>query len=462
MPEYTPSALAMLTEFFASDDIERTARRTGFVKRASKITGKIFLALVTFGVWSDAKTTLAQLAAKVTQLGEQLEVSPEALHQRMHKRAVVFLQDMIRQALAKVQALEKVCDDGLFAYFTKVYVGDSTGFELPESLKDLFPGSGGSAAKAGAKIQAVWDYKSSVFGHFALTPWNIPDQKYIDNLVALAQKGALFIFDLGYFKVKSLAHIAAAGAYFLSRLNHQTTILTSSAGGLHPLDLASFLKTVEDNIVEHQICIGAKELVRSRLVAVRVPEGIVNERRRIAKKKAKKKGYTSSQAHLTLLAWNLFITNVPHTVWQTVTVYKVYPIRWQIELIFKSWKSYLHLASINTKKEDTTLCYLYGRMLLILLNYALCPQMRATLWLKKKRELSVLKLVRHFQALAEQWMQAIFQSELALRRFFHRACATAERLVAKASRKRQTTAQILRESLGQQHESIELTAAVHA
>jgi len=127
MSEYTPSALAMLTEFFAADDIEHTARRTGFVKRASKITGKIFLALVTFGVWSDATTTLAQLAAKVTQLGEQLEVSPEALHQRMNKRALVFLQEMIRQALTKVQALEKVCDDGLFTYFTKVYLIDSTG-----------------------------------------------------------------------------------------------------------------------------------------------------------------------------------------------------------------------------------------------------------------------------------------------------------------------------------------------
>jgi len=39
-------------------------------------------------------------------------------------------------------------------------------------LSELFPGSGGSATQAGAKIQAVWDYKSSVFGHFALTPWN--------------------------------------------------------------------------------------------------------------------------------------------------------------------------------------------------------------------------------------------------------------------------------------------------
>ncbi len=67
MTDYTPSALALLTEFFTSERIEQTARRTGFVKRTSKITGKLFLALVTFGLWSDAKTTLAQLAAKVTQ-----------------------------------------------------------------------------------------------------------------------------------------------------------------------------------------------------------------------------------------------------------------------------------------------------------------------------------------------------------------------------------------------------------
>jgi Transposase DDE domain len=456
------SALAMLTDFFASDDIEATARRTGFVKRASKLTGKLFLALVTFGSWSDAHTTLAQLAAKVTQVVEQVAVSPEAIHQRMNKRALVFLQDMIRQALTKVQALETVCADGLFTTFTKVYLADSTGFGLPDSLSDLFPGSGGSATKAGAKIQAVWDYKNSVFGHFALTPWNIPDQKYVDTVVALAQQGVLFIFDLGYFKLKAFARIAEAGAYFLSRLNHQTTIWDATPGRVQPLELASLLNTVLGDSIEHAIFLGAKEQVASRLVAYRVPESVVNERRRRAKKNAKKKGSTPSQAHLVLLAWNLFITNVPRTIWKTATVGKVYPIRWHVELIFKSWKSYLHVASIKTKKADTTLCSLYGRMLLILLNYALCPQMRHTLWLKKKRELSLLKLVRHFQALADRWMQVIFQSELALRRFLTRACATAERLAAKASRKRRTTAQILRASLGQQHESVEFAAVVNA
>ncbi|WP_410960178.1 hypothetical protein, partial [Salmonella sp. SAL4434] len=77
--------------------------------------------------WSDATTTLAQLAAKVTQLDEQVEVSPEAIHQRMNQRALAFLQAMIQQVLAKVQAIDKVCDEGLFTYFTKVYLADSTG-----------------------------------------------------------------------------------------------------------------------------------------------------------------------------------------------------------------------------------------------------------------------------------------------------------------------------------------------
>jgi len=452
----------MLTDFFASDDIEAAARRTGFVKRASKLTGKLFLALITFGAWSDATTTLAQLAAKVPQLDEQVEVSPEAIHQRMNQRALAFLQDLLRQALAKVQAVEKVCDDGLFTDFTKVYLADSTGFELPDSLHDLFPGSGGSAATAGAKIQAVWDYKSSGFGHFALTPWNIPDQTYVDTVVALAQKGILFLFDLGYFKIKAFARIAAAGAYFLSRLNHQTTLLHTVSGHVQPLAPASWLATIAGDSTEHAIFLGAKERVACRLVAYRMPECIVNERRRIAKKKAKKKGYTPSKAHLTLLAWNLFITNVPHTIWQTATIRKVYPIRWQVELIFKSWKSYLHLAAIKTKKVNPTLCYLYGRMILVLLNYALCPQLRATLWAKKQRELSVLKLVRYFQAVADRWMHAIFQSEFVLRRFLQRTCATAERLVAKASRKRPTTAQILRESLAKQDEAGALIEAVNA
>ena len=101
-------------------------------------------------------------------------------------------------------------------------------------------------------------------------------------------------------------------------------------------------------------------------------------------------------------------------------------------------------------------------MLFILLNYALCPQMRATLWLRKRRERSVLKLVRYFQACADRWMQAIFRSEIALYHFLTHACATAARLVVKASRDRRTTAQRLHESVSQHYESAELALAINA
>jgi hypothetical protein len=272
----------------------------------------------------------------------------------------------------------------------------------------------------------------------------------------------LFILDLGYFTLKAFAALATAGAYFFSRLNHQTTVLTLAAGQWQPVALARWLTTVEAHLLERPIFLGAKERVAARLIASRVPEASVNERRRKARKNAKKKGYTPSHAPLTLLAWNLFITNVPSTIWPTETVLKVSPLRWQIERIFKSWKSYLHLASLTTTKEDTTLCYLYGRMLLIVLNYALCPPLRAHLWRQKQRELSLLQLMRHFQAFAARWMQAIFESEFALRGFLTHLCATATRVAAKATRKRRTTAQILQASVRQHHESVLFAEAVNA
>ena len=392
MAEPWLGSLTRLTEFFSAQQIEASARRTGFVRRASKITGKVFLALVTFGQWGTAKTSLGQLAAKAAQLPRPVDSSPEALHQRMTRRALAFLQDMIQTAFAKLHADDTVCEEELFAAFARVHIADSTGFGLPNALKDLFPGAGGSGAQAGGKSQLVWEYKSPTFAHFALIPWNGPDNKYVDTVVALAHCGSLFLFDLGYFKLQACARIAAAQAYFLSRLNHQTTLLEADEGRVHVLELARVLASEAQPLVEKAVYLGARERVAARLIAARVPEAVVNVRRRTARRVAKKRGYTPSQAHLTLLAWNLFITNVPGTVWTPETVCKAYSLRGQAELIFKSWKSYLHLATLPTKTRESTLCYLYGRLLLILLTYALCPSLRASVWRKKQRELSLLKL----------------------------------------------------------------------
>jgi hypothetical protein len=447
MAEAWLSTVEKLTEFFSPDQIEASARRTKFVQRASKITGKLFLALLTFGRWSVAKTTVPQLAAKAAQLDEPVEITPEALQQRMTARAVAFLQDVLQTAFAKLHTGDTICEEGIFAPFPRVHIADSTGFGLPESLAKEFPGAGGSGSKAGAKIQLVWEYKSHTFDHFALLPWNVPDSRYVDTVVELARAASLFLFDLGYFKLTAFATIAAAQAYFLSRLNHQATVREVVGGRQQALDLAKSLAADPRPVVEKAVVLGAREHVAARLIAIRMPEAIVNERRRQAYAAAKKAGYTPSRAHLTLLAWNLFMTNVPATVWATQTVGIAYSLRWQVELVFRGWKSGLHLATITTTTKHSTLCYLYGRMLLILLTAVLSSPLRVAVW-QQHRELSLFKLVRHCQAHADQWLQRLFQSPLQLTTFLSRLCTTAERLVRKAVRKRRTSAQRLRDSLG--------------
>src|SRR5439155_24850639 len=129
-----------VTEFFATDQIEASARQTGFVRRTSKITGKIFLALMTFGVWSTPKTSLAQLAAKGAHLPTPVDLAPEALHQRMTWRAVAFLRAMLQRAFAKLHTEDTVCDAELFAPFTAVHIADSTGLSCPLPSRRSFPG----------------------------------------------------------------------------------------------------------------------------------------------------------------------------------------------------------------------------------------------------------------------------------------------------------------------------------
>jgi hypothetical protein len=462
MAEPWLSTVAKLTEFFATDQIEARARRTKFVHRASKITGKLFLALVTFGRWSAPKTSVAQLAAKAAQLDQPVAVTPEAVQQRMTARAVAFVQDLLQTAFTKLHTGDTLCDEALFAPFARVHIADRTGFGLPESLKAEFPGAGGSGSKAGAKIHLVGDSQSHTLDHLALIPWNVPDNKYSDTVVELARPHSLFVFDLGYFKLTAFARIAAARAYFLSRFNHQATLEEVVGGRRQPLDLPRSLAHETRALLEKSVVVGAREWVAARLIAVRLPEATVNERRRQARTVAKKRGYPPSHAYVTLLAWNLFLTNVPAPVWPSQTVALAYSLRWQVELVFKAWKSHLPLATLTTTTMQSTLCYLYGRMVLIVVTFARCPTLRTTMWQKQHREVSVVKLVRHFQAGAEQWLQGLFQSPQQLTTFLSQACAAAERLVRKAVRNRRTSAQRLRDSLGPQIDFFEPALALAA
>ncbi len=267
----------------------------------------------------------------------------------------------------------------------------------------------------------------------------------------------MFLFAWGYVKIQAIAQIAEAEADFLTRHNQQAALFEAVAGRGHPVELTVWLRTESPRLVAKWLYRGARERVAVRLSAARRPAAIVKERRRTARRHAQKRGYTPSPAHLARWAWHLFLPKVPAPVWTAATGCQAYAFPWQAEVVFKSWKSALPLATRATRTQEPTLCSLSGRLLLSVLSYALCPALRVLVGTRQHRERSCLHLLRYLPALADRWLQALFASTTALCHLLAQIWVHAPRVIAKASRKRPTSAQRLRQSLETQNERIELT-----
>jgi len=88
------------------------------------------------------------------------------------------------------------------------------------------------------------------------------------------------------------------------------------------VELAAWVGPAPQPRRERPFSRGAQARGAVRLLAARVPEAGVHERRRNARKAARKRGEPPAQAQLPLLAWNLFIPQVPPTGGTPTTVGK--------------------------------------------------------------------------------------------------------------------------------------------
>src|SRR4029453_4324841 len=85
-----------------------------------------------------------------------------------------------------------------------------------------------------------------------------------------------------------------------------------------------------------------------------------------------KKGGSPTHTYLDWLQYGWYIPNVGATVWAAEVVATVYRIRWQIELLFKQWKSLLHLHVLKGPRPERIRCLLYGRLITITMLMRVC------------------------------------------------------------------------------------------
>jgi hypothetical protein len=154
-----------------------------------------------------------------------------------------------------------------------------------------------------------------------------------------------------------------------------------------PVDLLTWLQGETAPLSERSLLVGSARPVPCRIIAVRLPQEVVDRRRQRAQDNARRKGRTLSARHLALLAWNIFLTNVPATLLNAEQVAHLYPVRWQVELVFKLWKSEFALDRVAGRRRERVLCELYAKLIgAVLLGFLSAPQR-----LTAEAELSLIK-----------------------------------------------------------------------
>jgi Transposase DDE domain len=121
------------------------------------------------------------------------------------------------------------------------------------------------------------------------------------------------------------------------------------------------------------------------LIVLRVPQEVADRRRRKAYEKAQKHGRTPSQEHLAWCDWTVYVTNCPTDLltWKEVVV--LYRTRWQIELMFKLWKSHSQLDKHRTAKSaEWQMAELLAKLIGVVIQHWL---LLTSTWLNPRRSL---------------------------------------------------------------------------
>jgi hypothetical protein len=347
----------------------QTARRagetTGFIERERKFDGATFAQTLVFGWLGNGAATLDEMSQMASVLG--VDISRQGLDKRFTPEAAALMYEVLKAAVAQtVSAVPAKFE--ILARFKGVYIVDSSIVQLPEALLGVWQGSGGGRTgqqNAGVKLSLRWNWQTG-----ELHGPDLDDARSHDQSASVARMkaaaGSLHIADLGYFNLGHFQQIEEQGAYWLSRYKARTSVLTTRG---RQLDLPTFLEAHPANQIELSVRLGAQQAVSCRLVAQRLPDALAAERREHLQKDARREGYQLSRARWILAGWMVLLTNVPSDWLSFDQLFVVYRVRWQIELLFKLWKSEGLLDEWRTTNPWRILCEVYAKLIALLIQH---------------------------------------------------------------------------------------------
>src|ERR1035437_2962075 len=353
------------------DKLDLLARKSGLVVRKSKGFSATGFVLSLMKSVITGKASFNQLAANLG-LSELKSISRQAVWKRMDLSAIPFLLDTVGLALKQRWSKEALIATGVFG---RVIIEDSSQVKLPKANHEEFPGHGNDGGKtAGCKFDLAFDLLTGEPVTSVLHLATQQDREIGKDLVDLIREKDLVLRDMGYFSRDEFARIEKHNAYWLSRVPINVKIHDLSENKLE-----SILKKTNFNKLEFDVSLGDSGHP-ARLIAERASPAVASKRRRERREQALQLGKEPSQDMLIRDGWYLLVTNVNNDLMTAANLFKLYAIRWQIEITFRAWKQSAKLVSALARKSSQIhlLALMLASMLLLILTMKMTSLLQET------------------------------------------------------------------------------------
>lgn len=335
------------------------AIETGFMERERVLSGSSFVVGLLSGWQANPQSSLAGLSQAIGNAGTP--ITRQGLDQRFNGKAVVYLKAVLEASLeVVVKAMPK--SEGILKRFSSVDLVDSSIITLPNQLQEVWQGFGGygeQASVSALKLNVRWDVRSGQLKTLDLSAGTQHDRRSEAHQQAVAA-GSLVIEDLGYFKLDDLEAIGQQKAYWLSRYKLGTKVYARDG---RELDFSTWLPQKPGEEVDCEVYLGKAKRLQCRLVAQRVPLWVVRQRHQRIRETARINQSAVSPQALLMAQWTIYVTNVPSALLSTQEVFILGRYRWQIELLFKLWKSDLEIDQWASRKPERILCEIYTKLI---------------------------------------------------------------------------------------------------
>jgi IS4 transposase len=98
----------------------------------------------------------------------------------------------------------------------------------------------------------------------------------------------------------------------------------------------------------------------------------------------------------------MYITNIEKAKLSAEAIRNIYRLRWQVELVFKTWKSTYNIDKTNKKKYERWMTHFYAKMLVMLIHWQIYHLVKQTKFKLKNKLLSISKSIKSLQLVSNK------------------------------------------------------------